>query len=520
MEEPRSFLREIVRAIGLLPFAARSCLQLGCYLLYFAQPIFIQAALSSTADRDALVALVALALSLLMPAVIDLINNRTMQDFRRHSKDLVFRRLLRKGYPYYLERSSSELQSYLNEVSFACRNLEDRYVHTVLRMVAMGVLYACSLCLQSVVLGLAYALFLAAYLVTSARLSSRGRSGVGDALASTVRVNAAIADSVANVGTVLSLGAQKGEGDRVYGCLEEEASQYRAVQGRTNVSALAQGLMVVCFAAVLLLLAAHWRASMATTLLMLLYSILNLTGFGSQYLLMCEMLDRLDAALRALDLVRVREGSGAVLHDSGAQSLELEGVCYAYPRGEAQQLRDKSVSFEKGAVTALVGPNGSGKSTLLKVVAGLLAPDSGHLLVPYDAPCRTMLIGQGVTLFNRSLAENLFYPEAAGDVDLAMRLVAEIGLDKVVSSRRQLFSLTPGDLSGRVSGGELQKVQILRAILYGPDVLLCDEITSGLDAASVERFYRMLRRHLPDTTVVCVVHREDELKYFDSVVTM
>ena len=78
--------------------------------------------------------------------------------------------------------------------------------------------------------------------------------------------------------------------------------------------------------------------------------------------------------------------------------------------------------------------------------------------------------------------------------------------------------MKPGDLAGKVSGGELQKVQIVRAILYKPDILLCDEITSGLDAKSVETFYGMLRRYLPVTTVVGVVHRKGELEFFDEVV--
>lgn len=519
MRNAWGFLREIVRAAGVLPFLGKSCFHLACYLIYFTQPILIQTVLAASSTRDVLIALAALAVSLLMPSVIDLTNNGTMQDFRRYSKGLVFKRLLERDYAYYQERSSSEIQSYLNEISFACRNLEDRYVHTILRMTAMGLLYVVSLCMQNALLGLAYAVFLAVYVVVSAKLSSRGRKGVGESLAATASVNAGISDSIGNISSVYSLGAQRHEEERTWAALDYEAVQYRSVQGRSNRVALIQEVMVVCFAAILLLLAMEQQISVATTLLTLLYSILNLTGFGAQYLLICEFSDRLNAALNALDLDRYQSDSVDARYDARAKSLELREIEYSYPQhSERRLLCGKSASFKKGRTTAIVGPNGSGKSTLLKVIAGLLAPQAGHMLVPYDAGCKVMLIGQGVTLFNRSLAENLFYPEATGDVDRAMELVEEIGLGSAIASREQLFALKPGDLAGKVSGGELQKVQIIRAILYKPDILLCDEITSGLDVKSVETFYGMLRRYLPGTTVVGVVHRKGELEFFDEVV--
>lgn len=518
MRNAWGFLREIVRAAGVLPFLGKSCFHLACYLIYFTQPILIQTVLAANSTREVLIALAALALSLLMPSIIDLTNNRTMQDFRRYSKGLVFKRLLERDYAYYQERSSSEIQSYLNEISFACRNLEDRYAHTVLRMTAMGLLYVVSLCMQNALLGLAYAVFLAVYIVVSAKLSSRGRKGVGESLAATASVNAGISDSIGNISSVYSLGAQRHEEERTWGALDYEAVQYRSVQGRSNRVVLIQEVMVVGFAAILLLLAMGQQVSVATTLLTLLYSILNLTGFGAQYLLICEFSDRLNVALKALDLDRPRGDFTDVRYDARAKSLELRGIEYSYPHSERRLLCGKSASFKKGEVTAIVGPNGSGKSTLLKVIAGLLAPQAGHILVPYDADCKVMLVGQGVTLFNRSLAENLFYPEATGDVDRAMELVEEIDLGSAIASREQLFALKPGDLAGKVSGGELQKVQIVRAILYKPDILLCDEITSGLDVKSVETFYGMLRRYLPGTTVVGVVHRKGELEFFDEVV--
>ncbi len=520
MRSAGGFLKEIVLSVGLLGFIGKSCFQLICYLFYFTQPILIQAVLAAGTTKDSFLALAALAGSLLMPSVIDLTNNGTMQGFRSHSKGLVFRQLLQQDYAYYQERSSSEIQSYLNEISFACRNLEDRYVHTILRMTAMGLLYVISLWLQDAVLGIAYALFFVLYIVISAALSSRGRRGVGESLAATACVNAGISDSVANVSTVYSLDAQEYEVSRTRSALELEAAQYRSVQARSNNVALIQEVMVVGFAAILLLFAMEQRASVATTFLTLLYSILNLTGFGSQYLLICEFSDRLNAALKALDLDCHRADRLDVRYNQQGENLELKEIDYSYPHSERRLLCDKSVTFKKGAITAIVGPNGSGKSTLLRVIAGLLSPNSGCMFIPYGTECKIALIGQGVTLFNRSLAENIFYPSTSGDADRVMELLKEIGLESVVSSRAQLYELKPGDLAGKVSGGELQKIQILRAILFKPDILLCDEITSGLDVESVKLFYGMLRRYLPETTVICVVHRKNELKYFDSVVTM
>ena len=86
-----------------------------------------------------------------------------------------------------------------------------------------------------------------------------------------------------------------------------------------------------------------------------------------------------------------------------------------------------------------------------------------------------------------------------------------------VHSEEELVKLTPGDLRNRISGGEQQKLLVLRAVLYQPQVLFCDEITSGMDSCSSAEFYSMMKKYLTNATIICTVHRQDELNRFDVV---
>lgn len=523
-------VRGVVRGVGPARLAWRLGLQLVCYAVYFLQPVILRALLSAGpggADGGWWL-LAALAASLVMPAVVDLLNNSLMQGVRMQSKLVVLAEVASKPYAYTLRHSAAEVLSYVNEVSFALRNLEDRLVHVVVRTAAMTLLYVVTLGSYDVALGVGYAAFVAAYLAASARLVGGNRDNVRAALAATARANEGVQDLHRNADAVASLGTQALELERLGGVLGDEARAYRRTQARTDRASLAQQAIVVTLAAAVLWIAPAGGLSgpaTQTALLTLLYSVLNLTGFGPQYLLVREMLDRASSAVRALELDREEREAPRRVWRPSAPALELRDVSFSFrggPAGDgpaAPVVSHRTLSFPSGRVSALVGPNGSGKTTLLKIAAGLLVPDEGTVTLPCAEGDRVMYLDQGAQLFNRSLLENILYPDGTLSASEVMDLVREIGLDSAVASERDLERLTPGDLASRLSGGEQQKILVLRAIASRPRVLLCDEITSGLDPASADHFYRMVRAHLPGATVVCTVHRVNELGNFDEVVS-
>lgn len=183
--------------------------------------------------------------------------------------------------------------------------------------------------------------------------------------------------------------------------------------------------------------------------------------------------------------------------------LELNAVTKVYEEGEQRHavLKQIDLRLAPGEYVALRGESGSGKSTLLHVIAGLDAPDSGEVrlqgqvLSALNETARTLLrrrqIGFVYQFFNLiptlTVAENLRLPLALNKqgqaADKIEAMLAELGL----AGYAQRFP-------DRLSGGEQQRVAIARALIHGPALVLADEPTGSLDAASGERVLNALRK--------------------------
>jgi NitT/TauT family transport system ATP-binding protein len=205
--------------------------------------------------------------------------------------------------------------------------------------------------------------------------------------------------------------------------------------------------------------------------------------------------------------------------------LEIHDVAAEFPRpeGTLRALDGVSLDVEPGQVVALIGPNGSGKSTLLRVVAGLLAPVAGRVVLdgaPVTAPSPDIgLVFQEPRLLPwRSVARNVAYPlELAGwprdrrDQRLAT-LLRLVGLQDSASAR-----------PSQLSGGMRQRAAIARALALQPSVLLLDEPFSALDALTRERFNVELLRlwSRTGTTILVVTHSIGEAIFLaDRVVVL
>ena len=193
-------------------------------------------------------------------------------------------------------------------------------------------------------------------------------------------------------------------------------------------------------------------------------------------------------------------------------TIRVDGVDLSFPvrdGGRLPVLDGMALDVADGEIVALIGPNGCGKSTLLRVIAGLLRPDRGAVLLD-DAPiagpdAQIGLVFQEPRLLPwRSAADNITYPlELAGwSADRRARRLVELA---------DLVALDPGVAGNRpaeLSGGTRQRVALARALALEPAVLLLDEPFSALDALSRERFDLELLRlwERAATTIVLVTH--------------
>jgi energy-coupling factor transport system ATP-binding protein len=201
--------------------------------------------------------------------------------------------------------------------------------------------------------------------------------------------------------------------------------------------------------------------------------------------------------------------------------LELRDVHHVYAAGTpfaVEALRGVSLTVEPGEVLGIVGGTGSGKSTLVRHMNLLLVPAGGEVLV--DGVDATTLkkseLRRRVGLVFQFPEAALFAPTVDEDVAFAPR---RLGLDEDEVRERvreSLGLLGVGDLAGRspfaLSGGEKRRVAIAGVLAMGPEVLILDEPTAGLDPATRGELLALIR-HLRDAgvSVVLVSHDLDEV---------
>lgn len=187
-----------------------------------------------------------------------------------------------------------------------------------------------------------------------------------------------------------------------------------------------------------------------------------------------------------------RNQSPAALLGQGARAGKLPGPPEISVEGVAVQMGDKllrypAISIHQGESVALMGPSGVGKTTLLRLLAGLVAPDEGHITVAGDAltadtadawRARLGWMPQAPHFLNASLADNISFGQP-GDINEALRTAAAGAVIEALPGGTKALL---GETGGGLSGGEARRITLARAVFARPDILLADEPTADLDA--------------------------------------
>lgn len=184
-------------------------------------------------------------------------------------------------------------------------------------------------------------------------------------------------------------------------------------------------------------------------------------------------------------------------------------------------LSDISFSVEKGEFVFLVGPTGSGKTTIFRLLTREVLPTAGEVVVanwdvvklpnnkiPHLRKKIGVVFQDLKLLLDRTIFENIILPLEVSGIDsiAAAKIVGEI-MEKVgIESHRDKFPI-------QLSGGELQKAAIARALILSPDILLADEPTGNLDQATAMEIVRLLSEiNKKGTTIIMATHNQDAVK--------
>jgi ATP-binding cassette subfamily C protein len=190
-------------------------------------------------------------------------------------------------------------------------------------------------------------------------------------------------------------------------------------------------------------------------------------------------------------------------------------------------LNDIGREIEAGQQVALIGPSGSGKSTLADLVLGLLKPSSGAVLIdgqdPDDViaqnPGRLGYVPQRPGMISGTVSENIALGTSADKVDQSRmdKAIDLAHLKKVLSGLPEGADTDLGKRKDELSGGQLQRVGLARALYSNPGLLVMDEATSALDAESENEINKALDEMRGKVTVVLIAHRLNTVQRSDVV---
>ena len=211
------------------------------------------------------------------------------------------------------------------------------------------------------------------------------------------------------------------------------------------------------------------------------------------------------------------------------KEIELDRIAYTYPGSNEPAIQDITMMIKRGSSIGLVGPTGSGKSTLVELLLGLLAPASGKLLIDGKPLTTNELnpwqrsigyVPQHIYLSDDSIRRNIAFglKDAEINESLIQRAAEAAQIDSFI--RKELpegYDTKVGERGVRLSGGQLQRIGLARALYSEPELLVLDEATSALDSVNEELVAQAIQSLAGKITTVIIAHRISTIKQCDAI---
>lgn len=212
-----------------------------------------------------------------------------------------------------------------------------------------------------------------------------------------------------------------------------------------------------------------------------------------------------------------------------AGEIELRNVSYSFPGAKAPIIQNLSLKIPAGQHVAILGKMGSGKSTLARLIAGLLQPTQGSILIDgvemrqidkSDLRRNMGIMLQETWLFSGTLRENIQMGHYEYEDDHILNIARIAGVDDFVAAHPRGYDLQIRERGEGLSGGQRQSITLARALLHSPNMLILDEPTSAMDTATEQSVLERLAGWLDKRTLVAVTHRNSVLSLCDRVLVM
>ena len=209
------------------------------------------------------------------------------------------------------------------------------------------------------------------------------------------------------------------------------------------------------------------------------------------------------------------------------KSVELVDCSFNFDSGK-NIINKLSLKFELGKMYGIKGTSGSGKTTVLNLLSGLLSPQSGKIYLDkkevsnetYNKFSQVSYVPQNVFLFDTTIAKNIHLDmkdDSENNSEKILSLLKELGLDKKINSLKNGLNTRVGERGVNLSGGQIQRIGLARALYHQPKLLILDESTNAIEKDLELKVLDYLSTLKKDKIIVLVAHRESAFKNCDQI---
>ena len=209
--------------------------------------------------------------------------------------------------------------------------------------------------------------------------------------------------------------------------------------------------------------------------------------------------------------------------------LSFEKVSFTYPDTGIKALKNISFELKEGETLGIVGKTGSGKSTLLELIARLYDPTEGKIIIDnqnantYALNNLREVIGyvpQNPFLFSESIEDNIRFGKKDASIEEIVEAAKNAAVHNNIKEFKEGYKTLLGERGVTLSGGQIQRVSIARALIKDPMILLFDDCLSAVDADTEEKILEHLNRVSQDKTTCIVSHRISSVKNADKIIVL
>ncbi len=205
--------------------------------------------------------------------------------------------------------------------------------------------------------------------------------------------------------------------------------------------------------------------------------------------------------------------------------IEFQNVCFAYFENAGYVLADINLQINRGEIIGIYGDSGSGKSTFVNLISGLIKPSSGEIKInsqnlenlKKNWLATLGYVPQNTTLFNDTIANNITFFETKNVEKKLDDSLVRSNLKDFVTSLAEKENTIVGENSSKLSGGQVQRIGIARALFNNPDFIIFDESTNSLDEESENDIMKYVYSLRNKKTVLVISHKKEILNFCDKI---